>query len=281
MTRLQWDQVSERFYEFGVDHGVLYLDNDLVVPWNGLTAVEEDFSDLINTPYFVDGVKYLDVSSHGDFTATLSAITFPDEFLDYEGVDEIGNGLFVDAQNAKPFGLAYRTKISNDSGVEAYKLHICYNLLAVPNDKSYQTVSDQITPIAFSWKLSGIPEPAVGYRATAHVILDSRYIYTQLLPELEDTLYGSDTTEPSLPALSDLIQTVTSWSLIKITVNGDGTWTATGPDEYITMIDSTTFMITNVDATYSDADTYTIRDTYEPQIIIGGPLLEEPLPDIF
>ena len=44
MSKLKWDQIGERWYETGVDRGVLYVrDNTgaypVGVPWNGLTAV--------------------------------------------------------------------------------------------------------------------------------------------------------------------------------------------------------------------------------------------------
>jgi len=44
--------------------------------------------------------------------------------------------------------------------------------------------------------------------------------------------------------------------------NGDGTWTAIdSADQYITMDSPTQFTISNVDATYSDPDTYEVSTT--------------------
>lgn len=266
MTKLQWAQIGQRPYETGLDHGVLYLPNGTSVPWNGLTALEEDLGGDGTSPYFLDGVKFLDAQSTGEFSATLHAYTYPDEFLDLEGVEAMGNGLYVDDQNAKPFGLSYRTRIGNDVTSDlGYKLHICYNLLAVQDDVSHQSLSLDANVNEFSWKISGVPVDAPGYRPTAHVIIDSRYVYSKLLAELESMLYGSDTTEPRLPLLSELIPMVLDWSFIEITDNGDGTWTATGPDEFVYLTDPTTFTITEVDATYLDPDTYVIQTTYEPQ----------------
>jgi hypothetical protein len=42
MTQVQWDQVGERRFETGVDHGVLYIPNssgeyEEGFAWNGLT----------------------------------------------------------------------------------------------------------------------------------------------------------------------------------------------------------------------------------------------------
>ena len=46
MPALVWDQVGERLYETGVDHGVLYIPDATGVyangvAWNGLTSVSE------------------------------------------------------------------------------------------------------------------------------------------------------------------------------------------------------------------------------------------------
>jgi hypothetical protein len=46
MPALVWDQVGERLYETGVDHGVLYIPDATGVyatgvAWNGLTTVTE------------------------------------------------------------------------------------------------------------------------------------------------------------------------------------------------------------------------------------------------
>lgn len=41
MARLNWGVVAERFFETGVDHGVLYTGDGIGVPWNGLTSVNE------------------------------------------------------------------------------------------------------------------------------------------------------------------------------------------------------------------------------------------------
>ena len=45
MAKLVWDKIGERFYETGVDHGVLYVQANGAYPkgvaWNGLTSVNE------------------------------------------------------------------------------------------------------------------------------------------------------------------------------------------------------------------------------------------------
>src|SRR4051812_2134295 len=103
MTKLLWDKVGERLYEAGVDRGVLYLADGSGVVWNGLVSIEEDMGEDSSEPRYLDGVKYTDSPLIGDYSATLNAFTYPDEFSDFEGLVDLGNGLLVDDQTPMPF----------------------------------------------------------------------------------------------------------------------------------------------------------------------------------
>jgi hypothetical protein len=267
MSRLLWDQVGERFYEVGIDHGVLYLSDGTAVPWNGLVSVEEDFGDETTTPYYQDGVKYLESQSVGDFSAKLSALTYPDEFAEYEGYSEIQTGLSVDGQVPKMFSLSYRTSIGNDvNGIAlGYKLHVVYNLTAVLDDTAYVTLDDNPEAMQLSWKIFGTPPDLSGFRPSVHIIIDSRYVDPLVLSYYEELLYGSSVVDPQLPPMADLVDFAVNYHMIRIIDNGDGTWTAISLYDYITMLDPDTFQITQVDATFLDADTYTITSTDTPQ----------------
>lgn len=213
MTKLLWDQVSKRFYEAGLDRGVLYLADGRGVAWSGLTSVEEDFGGEATSPVFFDGVKVRDNPSTGDYSATLTALTYPDEFLEYEGGGALGNGLYVDDQPAKTFGLSYRTRVGNDvQNLDlGYKIHILYNLTATPESIGNETLTDSPNPNSFGWKLSSVPQEAVGYRPTAHVMFDSRYIWSDLREGLESILYGGDNADARLPSINELLDFVKAW----------------------------------------------------------------------
>lgn len=218
MTRLVWDKVDERFYKVGLDHGVLYVPNaqgeyDNGFAWNGLTSVDETFSDDNTEPYYYDGVKYLDSYDLGDFQAKLSAFTYPDEFLEFEGMHALGNGLYVDDQAGKVFGLTYRTLLgSNHQGLdEGYRIHLVYNLTAVPSSLTFQNGSNPSDPLNFEWEIYSLPEKASPYRPTGHIILDSDYMNPDILEQLEDIIYGTEDTQPRLPSLEELLDFVYYW----------------------------------------------------------------------
>lgn len=202
MAKLEWDKISDRTYETGLDRGVLYLPSapgvyDDGVVWNGLIGVDEQFNDDLTDSFYFDGIKYLDSYQMGDFTATLRAYTYPDEFLEFEGVEELGSGLFVDDQASKVFGMSYRTRIGSEvSGLNAgYQIHLLYNLTVTEDTYTYQNESPEPSVLEFQWTIYGLPEKVDSYRPTAHVILDSRYLNSDILATIERILYGTDDKE--------------------------------------------------------------------------------------
>lgn len=265
MTVLTWDSPGERFFQAGVDRGVLYIPGGDAVAWSGLTAVDETVDDG-SAPYHVDGVKYLDRELLGDFSATIKAFTYPDEFEPFNGMGDMGNGLLAGDQKPKSFSMCYRTRVGNDTeGTDhGYLIHILYNCIALPNAKSFATLDDNVTPVEFVWDIKAVPASAEGYRPTAHLIFNSNELYPPVLATLEDVLYGTDDDDAFLPPLESIISVAIALGMITITDNGDGTWTADGPSDFITMLDATSFQITGVDATFLDADTYEVTSTYLP-----------------
>jgi hypothetical protein len=262
--QLVWDQIGERSYEYGVDHGVLYLHDGTVAVWNGITEVEES-SSIELKEYHLDGVKYLSTLVPGDFEGKLKAITYPDEFDSLIGQVQVSPGLTYYDQPPKSFNLSYRTKIGNDLDEDyGYTLHILYNVVANPENITRSSVKDSTEPADFSWSLTGVP-PRDGFhgaRPTVHVSIDSNETPPDILAIIENTLYGNSLSDASLPSLSELAEYFGYLGALIIVDHGDGSWSAIDEsDNYIEMLDSTTFEIEDADTTTIDADTYTISST--------------------
>lgn len=255
MTALAWDLTGDRLYQTGVDRGVLYFPDVPGVAWNGLTSIDES-SDVENKASYADGIKYLQTQVPGDFSATIKAFTYPEEFEKAIGILSDSYGMQLHNQKATSFGLSYRTLIGNDvSGIDhGYMIHLAYNLLATPDSIAYGTLTDSPEAIEFSWGVSGLPVEIPGFKPTAHITINSTKLDPETLTSIEDVLYGTDVTDPYLPTPLELFGLVS----IVITDHGDGTWSAHGPSHFISMLDSTTFEIIEANATYSDADTYSI-----------------------
>lgn len=274
MPILEWDKVGDRVYESGLDRGVLYLTDGSAVPWNGLTSVIENFDKEL-VPVYYDGMKISDLVSLGDFSATMKAVTYPDKFVEVEGIGKVRNGIFVGDQRPQSFCLCYRTQVGNDvEGNEAgYKIHLLYNVVAIPSDKTYASMTKNPSITEFEWKITAVPEEVPGFAPTAHVIINSLELDPWLLEDLESILYGSDTAFASLIPMPDLITFMTEWYRVKIVDNGDGTWTATSQREgFIYFPITDLFEIIHANAVYLDDFTYMISDTIDtsdiPQIRI-------------
>lgn len=229
MSKLVWDKSGERYYEYGVDHGVLYpmvegaYQNGVV--WNGLTNVSENPSGAESNPQYADNMKYLNLISAEDFGATIEAFTYPDEFGACDGSASIATGISIEGQKRQTFGLSYRTKIGNDEDEEiGYKIHLIYNGKAAPSEKSRDTVNESPEAVAFSWEVTTTPivieavDPVTNkpFRPTAHLTIDSTKFNTQelktKLKAIEDLLYGTDAegnaagTDATLPTPDYLIR---------------------------------------------------------------------------
>lgn len=264
MAPIVWDEVGSRVYQTGLDRGVLYLPDGSAVPWNGLVEVVEK-SVKQSSPVYYDGTKINDIVTPGPFQGSLKALTYPDEFAELEGLGEVSFGLYLGEQQTKVFGLSYRTRIGNDLDDSlGYKIHILYDVSAVPTDKSSSTNSKDISPETFEWDISAIAQEATGFRPTAHVIIDSRYMEADQLAEIEDNLYGTAVTNASLIPLTDFVNYLYFGYRWKIIDNGDGTWTANTPVDILLtfdVVDPDKFTMTQINATYLSTDIYQISDT--------------------
>jgi hypothetical protein len=217
MTQVVWDQTGERLYETGVDHAVLYLPNNLGVydtgyAWNGMTAVTESPTGAESNPIYADNIKYLDLQSVEEFGGTIEALMYPDEWGVCDGTAEPVPGVKVSQQTRRTFGLSYRTILGNDVAKNdyGYKLHLVWGALVAPSEKAYATVNDSPETVTFSWEFTTTPVPvgeieSVTYKPTAMMTIDSTKVDAGTLEALEELLYGTVSTDPSLPLPADVI----------------------------------------------------------------------------
>lgn len=266
MTALTWDNAGERIFQTGVDRGVLYLLDGSAAAWNGLLSIEDSTQNDVKS-YYQDGLKFLDSVTPGEFNGKLKAFTYPDEFERALGIKTYHSGLSYYEQLPERFHLCYRTLIGNELEQMdyGYKIHILYNLVCSQDSATFDSLSDSPNVTEFSWVITGTPIDQAatgGYRPMVHISVDSTKVDPALMSFLEDTLYGTATADPVLPPPLTITDIIGGVGYLYITDNGDGTWTATDPsDEHIVMTDSTTFEIDEVNATYSDPDTYDVSTT--------------------
>lgn len=226
MAGLVWGLVGEKYYETGVDRGVLYPLVGDGVAWNGLISVSETPSGGEPRPYYLDGFKYLNLATAEEFAATIEAFSSPREFDRCDGTASIHNGLFITDQRRESFGFSYRTLIGNDvDGLgHGYKIHLVYNALASPTERNYSTIGDSTVVSSFSWEISTAPLQIPGMKPTAHFVIDSRKTPFSVLTLIEAILYGSMSKTSHLPSVDELMDIFESYINLKSNLIEEGVY---------------------------------------------------------
>lgn len=241
--RIVWDALTDRIYTDGVSNGVLYVSDGSGVAWNGLISVTESGDPDQQTMYF-EGRRYLSRSLGGTYSGTIAAYTYPDEFEPFIGIVGIAT-----AQLRRPFSFSYQTN---------NELHIVYNALVKPSNREYATITEEINPVNLEWDFTTQPVEIPGGKPTSHVVILLNESSPDAISELETILYGVDGedvldtdgdvigntgTIPALPAITDIVEIFESHTSMRITDNGDDTWTATGPNDFVSILDTETFQL--------------------------------------
>jgi hypothetical protein len=269
---LTWDSTTERYFQHGVDRGVLYPAGADPVVWNGLTGVDESGNGETSVSY-IDGKIFLADSDATDYSGKLSAYFFPEEFATCIGMPQVADGLIIDNQKPKRFGLSYRSLIgSGETGdMFGYQIHLIYNAMASMGATQRKTINNSPAPLEFAFDLVATPVKLPGFRPTAHYIIDTRRLDPETIAELESILYGSTDglVAGRLPAPLELFDMLSFGNEIQITVKADGTYTIKGARTNVFLTgDFTTYQVNNVNAVDNGDGTYDISDGGDTTVII-------------
>lgn len=218
MTKLVWGDPGSKKYKTGLDRGTLVADGQDPVAWNGLVSLTENVSGGEVESYYYDGNKYMDCILYEDYQATLEAFDAPREFGPCDGSKEVALGFFVSAQPRAPFHLHYRNMIGDDLGEDTdYEIHIAYNCMAAPAEKSRRTKSDDTSLPTLSWTIYGRP-PAAGayagvtYKPTAHITLLASAIPSGRIVQIEEALYGTVSDDAWMPTQQNFLTFINTGS---------------------------------------------------------------------
>jgi hypothetical protein len=212
--KLQWDQAGQRLYETGTSKGVLFVQkNDGTyengVAWNGLVSVKKSPDGAEESPLYADNMKYLSLMSAENLRGSIDAYTYPDEFEKCDGSAVVHPGVYVGQQTRVPFALAWSTIVGNDTQGNAYgeKIHLVYNAKVSPSERAYETVNEDPTAITFSWEYSTTPVDLsdIGLDPSAGITVSRSEVSEAAWKALTDQLYGTETGEPTIPSIQEVI----------------------------------------------------------------------------
>lgn len=231
--RLKWAQVND--IEQGVDRGVLYF-GALAIPWSGIVEIKTSSTVETSSEYYIDGVRRLTLQKSGDFEATVEVYAYPVELESLTG----------------PFSFTYRTQVDDH-----HEIHLVYNAFGLLQDRNWSTLSSSSDFSTFFWELISSPVDIPGVDPISHFVIDTSFD-ADLTAQIETLLYGSDISDATLPPMSDLVEIFESATILKIVQNGDGTWTATGPDDVVQVQPDGSFTITSPSLHFYDDGTFTV-----------------------
>lgn len=220
MAVLEFDKAGERYFEAGVDKGVLFTQKsdgtyNNGVAWNGLTSVTESREGGEQNDQYADNIQYISITTAEKFGGTIEAFTYPDEFMECDGEVELTEGMVIGQQTRKGFGLCYRTKVGNDieNLDKGYKIHFVYNAKCQPTEKAYETINDSPEAMTFSWEFSTIPVEigtinGIALKPSAHFEIDSRKLTQAQLTAVENLIYGTAQTDSVLPTVAQVYEAI-------------------------------------------------------------------------
>lgn len=210
--KLEWDPTGKRYYETGIDRGVVYPkvggDYPKGAAWDGLIAVTKSPSGAEATPLYANNHKYANLQSAEELGGSIEAFMYPAEFAACNGEVEALPGVHVGQQKRTPFGLSYRNLIGSDTeGTKAgYKITLIYDALAAPSEETDTTINDSPEAKTMSWEFSTTPVEMAGYEPTSCIEIDSRTVDADKLAAFEAIIYGSGETEARLPLPSEVVE---------------------------------------------------------------------------
>lgn len=258
---ITWDSAAERFFQQGVDRGVVYIPTKGPFPWNGLMGVDESGGGSSEILYRDGKVILADIDA-SDFAATVSALFYPDELSSCLGLPEVTENLYVDNQKPTRFALSYRSLIGSGATGDmfGYQIHLIYNCLASISGVSRKTLSNTPDPMVFQFALSCTPVKLTGYRPSAHYILDTRGMNQGQIDELEGILYGVGVTAGRMPTPTELFELMNFGVIMKVHNEGGNLVSIKGANAYFTDNGNGGYTVTNMNAVDDAAGSWTISD---------------------
>lgn len=282
---ITWNDPDKRYFQHGLDHGVLYISDNDPVPWNGLISFDEGESGSTEILYR-DGMVYLADAEPGDFQGKLTAIAYPDEFAGCIGIPKAADGLYVDNQKPKRFGLSYRTLIGSGTRGDmfGYQIHLVYNCMATIEPRQRRTIGKDTTAVEFGFNVVCTPVKLQGYRPTAHYIIDTRGMSPSIIEKIETILYGGQdvvgdiidddmlTDLPGrMPTPTELYDIMNFGPRVTVTVHPDGTYTVVASSDNLEELTFNSFVMRNINGTDNGDGFYVISDGGNTDVIIESP----------
>lgn len=208
MARIKWDQMAEKFFEGGCNHGVCFTGYDKTtekytvgMAWNGISGFTDNPSGADEQASYADNIKYISLRGAENYGGTIKCFWYPDNFRSCLGKKKVVDGVTVSQQGRETFGFAVSTLVGNDTkGTEAGEtIHIVWNATTSPSSKDYSSLNESPSPSELSFEFTANPvDVGTNYKPTCNMEIcnvgmeQGTAAYTAF-ETLKTILYGSDT----------------------------------------------------------------------------------------
>lgn len=214
MSKMVFDGAGNRYFHNGVSQVALFVMNGGAygtgVPWNGVTNITKSADGGEPNALWADNIKYGTLMSAETAKGSIKAFTYPDEWKACDGEKELvaNSGVYLGQQERAHFGIVWREEVGNDAGATDYIIHIMYNCVASPSERSNDTINDNADANEFSWDFEANPVEVDGFKPTATVELDSRKVASAKMTAILKKIYGDTSSQPTLPSIAELKTTL-------------------------------------------------------------------------
>ena len=211
MAKIQWSLENSK-KDIGLQSAVLYGENDYT-PWFGLVSADDISQTTISTEVYFDGVLTLLSERVESAGLDITAFTYP--------------SIFESFHVNRFLGLVFITEV-----LDTRYLHLIYDCVIIPGNKVYKTHSSLPNTSLFEFKLRAADKSIDGFLPLNHFLINLS-MDEELTQNLLDRLFGTVATDPYLPTPQELVSLFETKASLIIRHNGDGTWTAIGPDSML------------------------------------------------
>lgn len=258
MAKIEYES-ADNTIEYGVDE-VFVLAGGIVYPWVGVRSIKLPYSSEQQSIY-IDGMCVTSDGKPDTITLEINAYDFPEELSDYLGYGSLNDKIKTFTTVDREIDIVFRTTVMRGGSI-GHNIHIIYGCALNPQFPEFVS-SMNPSAIEFIWSGTSARRTSQhpGFSPSSHVVISSVDAGATRFEGFDALIYGDNYQDPSVPSIDEIAEFAGFWC--QIIYNGDGTWTAAGPDRWFKTIDDTTVKLTWPDVQFVNPTTYNISSVTE------------------
>ena len=210
MVEVDWGNPLNRTFEQGIERVMVYTNDLGGEPWHGVSRIEEKKGINVKKVHN-EGILVSVVPLRSEVELSIEAYSEPKILKQCMGSKILPIGITVSSQRQKPFDLTYRTYVGN--GIDDqnfYKIHFVYNSICLDPGSNHSTMSRSSEPGQRTYEIHTVPEFINGLAPSSHLVVDTSMVSIETIRDIENILYGSETSSPTMIRPEELMDMLSS-----------------------------------------------------------------------